>query len=179
MPQRQMLGAQDARQQLDGGLHRALGPAVGLLLEADHFRRKLGRGAELRQVDELPALDLAAVAEIEVFGERVVLPAAGVVDGGAAPDAGRAVEVHEPAAAVAGGVLDDEVAVEEDRLALGEQRRIAVEVVPAHLHHADLVVGEIVDDVVEDVARGTKSASKIAMNSPLACFNPSASAPAL
>jgi hypothetical protein len=52
-----------------------------LLLEADHFRRKLGRGAELGQVDKLPALDLGAVAEVQVFGERVVLPAAGIVDG--------------------------------------------------------------------------------------------------
>ena len=59
---------------------RALGPAVGLLLEGDHLRRQLGRGAELREVDELPALELAAVAEVEVFGERVVLPAAAVVD---------------------------------------------------------------------------------------------------
>ena len=82
-----------------------------------------------------------------------MLPAAAVVDRRAAPDAGRAVEVHEPAGAVAGGVLDDEVAVEEDRLALGQQRRVAVEVVPADLHHADLVVGEVVDDVVQDVAR--------------------------
>ncbi len=70
----------------------------------------------------------------------------------AAPDTGGAVEVHEPAAAVAGGVLDDEVAVEENRLALGEQGRVAIEVVPADLHHADFVVGEIIDDVVKDVA---------------------------
>jgi len=97
----------------DGRLHGAFGPAVGLLLEADHFRRKLSRGAELRKVDELPALDLSAVAEVEIFSERVVLPPAGVVDGRSAPDAGRPVEVHEPSAAVAGGVLDDEVPVEK------------------------------------------------------------------
>jgi hypothetical protein len=50
-------------------------------------------------------------------------------------------------------VLDDEVAVEEDRLRAGQQRRFAVEVVPAHLHHADLRLGEVVDRVVEDVGR--------------------------
>ena len=148
------LGPHDPRQQLDAGLGAALGPAVGLLLEADHLGRQLGGGGVLRQVDELPALDLGAVAEVQIFGERVVLPAAGVVDGGAAPDAGGAVEVHEPAGAVAGRVLDDEVAVEEDGLALGEQAGVAVEVVPADLDHADLRVGEVVDDVVEDVDRG-------------------------
>ena len=150
---RQRPRPQDAGQQLDAGLGAALGPAVGLLLEADHLRRQLGRGRVLGQVDELPALELGPVAQVQVFGQRVVLPAAGVVDRGAAPDAGGAVEVHEPAAAVAGRVLDDEVAVEEDRLALGQQAGVAVEVVPADLDHADLGVGEVVDHVVEDVDR--------------------------
>src|SRR3712207_9334674 len=69
----------------------------------------------------------------------------------------RPVEVHEPTGAVARGVLDDEVPVEEDRLALGQQRRVAVQVVPAHLHHPDLFVGEVVDDVLQDVAGDRKS----------------------
>jgi hypothetical protein len=36
-------------------------------------------------------------------------------------------------------VLDDEVPVEEDRLGARQQRRLAVEVVPADLDHADLL----------------------------------------
>ena len=157
-----------------------LGPAVGLLLVADHLRRQLRRGRVLRQVDELPALELGAVAQVQIFGQRVVLPAAGIVDGGPTPDAGRAVEVHESAAAVAGGVLDHEVAVEEDRLALGQQAGVAVEVVPADLDHADLVVGEVVDHVVEQVGRRDEVGVEDGdVSRRLATFNPSARAPAL
>jgi len=57
-------------------------------------------------------------------------------------------------------MLYHEVAVEEDRLTLGEDRGVAVEVVPADLDHAHLLVGEIVDDVLENIARGNESASK-------------------
>src|SRR4051794_26514441 len=106
---------------------------MGLLLEGDHLRRKLCGGGVLREIDELPPFDLAAIAEVEIFGERVMLPPAAVVDGGTAPDAGGAVEVHEASAAVAGGVLDDEMPVEKDRLALGQQRRVAIEMIPPHL----------------------------------------------
>src|SRR5205823_8186694 len=106
------------------GLHRALGPAMRLLLEGDHLRGQFCRRGVLREIDELPSFDLATIAEVEIFRKRVMLPPAAVVDGGAAPHAGGAVEVHEASAAVAGGVLDDEVPVEEDRLRFGEQRRV-------------------------------------------------------
>ena len=49
-----------------------------------------------------------------------MLPAAGVGDGLAAPHAGGAVEVEELAGAGAGTMLEDEVAIEEDGLDLGE-----------------------------------------------------------
>ena len=127
---------------------------MGLLLEGDHLRRQFCGGAELREVDKLPALELTAIAEVEVLGEGVVLPSAAVIDGGSAPHAGGAVEVHEPPGAVARGVLDDEMAIEEDRLGAGQKRRFAVEVVPADLHHADLVFREIVDGVEQDVLGG-------------------------
>src|SRR5262249_37955218 len=37
---------------------------------------------------------------------------------------------------------------------LGEKRGVAIEVIPADLNHADVTVGEVVDGVVENVARG-------------------------
>ena len=141
-------------QQLLAGLDGALGPAVLLALEGVHLHRELGRRDHVLQEDELPALQLRAVGEVQVLGERVVLPAAGVVDGVAPPDAGGAVEVEEAPGAVAGAVLDDEVAVEEDRLHLGEQRVVAVDVAPAHLHHADPGVGEVAEGLLQDVGRG-------------------------
>src|SRR5439155_16782190 len=79
----------------------------------------------LGQVDKPRAGELCPLAQIHVLGQRVVLPPAGILDGGTPPDAGGAVEIEEPAAAVARGVLDDEVAVEEDGLRLGEVRVVA------------------------------------------------------
>ena len=76
--------AENPRQQLETRLHRALGPAVLLRLEGVHLHRHFGRGDEVGQEDELPALQLRAVAQVEIFGQRVVLPAAGIVDGRAA-----------------------------------------------------------------------------------------------
>ena len=75
-------------------------------------------------------MKLSAIGEIKVLGQRVVLPSAGGLDCSSAPDAGGAVEVEESAAGEAGGVLDSEVSVEENRLNPGEQRESAVEVVP-------------------------------------------------
>src|SRR5207244_9578513 len=117
--------------ELPRGLDAALRPAVLLRLERVHLDRDLGRRDDLGQVDELPALELGAVAQIEVFGERIVLPAAGVFDGGAPPDARGSVEIEEAAAAVARGVLDDEVPVEEDGLRLRQMAVVAVRVLPA------------------------------------------------
>src|SRR5207248_3318006 len=108
---------------------------MGLLLKGQHFRRQFCRRAELWEINELPALELRAVTEIEVLSESIVLPAARVVDGGAPPHAGGPIEVHEPARSIARRVLDDEMPVQENRLRFGEQRRIAVEMIPAHLHH--------------------------------------------
>ena len=111
---------------------------------------------DLREEQELPARQLGTEAEIEVFGQGVVLPATGLFDAAFAPDAGRAVEIEEATRAVAGGVLDDQVTVEKDRLDLGQQRVVAIQVTPAHLHHTQLGVGEMVDGAFEDVRRGHK-----------------------
>jgi len=138
-------GAQGSRQhpaeELPAGLDGALGPAVLLALEAVDVHRQLRRHVELVQVEEAPAGQLGAVREVEVLGDRVVLPAAGLGDGPAAPDAGGAVEVEEAAAAVAGGVLDQEMAVQEDGLEPGEQGVPPVDVAPSRLHHPQGLVG--------------------------------------
>jgi hypothetical protein len=115
-----------------------------------HLHGDLCGRHHLGQEDELPALQLGPVGEVQILGEGVVLPAPGCCDGGAAPDAGRAVEVEEPPRPVARGVLDDEVAVEQDALHLGEGAESAVQVLPAHLHHAHAVVGEVVHRAAEE-----------------------------
>src|SRR5205814_1597530 len=89
--------SQQARQQLAAGLDGPLRPPVLLRLERVHLDRHLGRRNEVRQEDELPPAQLRTIAEVEIFGQRVVLPTAGVRNRVAAPDACGAVEVEEEA----------------------------------------------------------------------------------
>ena len=146
-----LIRLQDARQELAAGLDRALRPAVLLRLEGVHLDRKLGRHDDVRQEVELPAAQLRAVAEVEILGQRVVLPAAAVNDRGAAPDARGAVEVEEVARAVAAAVLEDEVRVEQHRLDARQQRVVLVDVAPARLHDRDLRVGEVVHGAQQEI----------------------------
>ncbi len=160
-------------------LDEALGPAGLLGFEGGHLDGELGGALDVLEVFELPAFELRAIAEVGVFGEGVVLPAAGFVDGLATPHAGGAVEVEEDAGAGAAAVLEDEVAVEEDGFDLGEEAVVAIEVRPAGLDHADAGFGEVVDDLRSQSGGGTKSASKMATSSPLEVLRPSSRAPAL
>ncbi len=143
-------------QHLDAGLDEPLGPARLLGLEGGHLDGQLGGALDLGQVFELPAGHLRAVAQVGVFGERVVLPAAAVGDGLDAPHAGRAVEVEEVAGADARAVLQHKVAVEQDGLNLGQHAVVAIEVRPAGLHHADLRLGKVVNHLHQPVGRGHK-----------------------
>ncbi len=100
---------------------RPLAQRACWVLKAGHLDGELGGALDVLEVLELPAFELRAVAKVGVFGERVVLPAAGFVDGLATPHAGGAVEVEEDACAGAAAVLEDKVAVEEDGFDLGEE----------------------------------------------------------
>ena len=150
---KRLVRRQDARQQLAAGLNRPLGPAMLLGLERIHLHRQFRRHDDIGHEMELPAAQLGAVAEVQVFGQRVVLPAAAVDNRFAAPDPRGAVEVEEVARAVAPAVLQHEVRVEQDRLDLGEQRVVGVDVAPARLHHGDLRIHEVVDGLVQEVGR--------------------------
>ena len=122
-------------------------------LKRVHLDRHLGRRLEVGQEHELPAPELRAVAEVEVLGQRVVLPAAAVGDRLGPPDARGAVEVEEAAGPVAPAVLEHEVGVEQDRLDLGQQRVVLVDVRPARLHHRDASVGEVRHRALQEVHR--------------------------
>ncbi len=148
--------AQDARQELAAGLGAALRPPVLLRLEAVHLGRHLPRRHDVRQEHEAPAFELGAVAEVEILGERVVLPASRRLDGGAAPHARGAVEIEEPAGPAAAAVLEDEVGVELNSLDLGEQRLCLVEVAPARLHHAHARVPEVRQRAAQEIRRRLK-----------------------
>jgi hypothetical protein len=50
-------------------------------------------------------------------------------------------------------VLEDEVAIEQDRLYPREQRIVLVDVAPARLDHTDLRVGEMMNRTEEELGR--------------------------
>ena len=147
------IAAQHTRQDLFSRLDQSFGPARLLRLERGHLHGQLGGHSDILQIDKLPSLELGAIGKIGIFGERVVLPAAGFVDRRPPPHSGGAVEVKEDAAAGASGVLEHEVAVEQDGFHLREKRIIAVDVRPARLHHADLGIGEVMDGAQQKIFR--------------------------
>ena len=60
-------------------------------------------------------------------------------------------KLKKTSAAGAAGVLEHEVAVEQNGLHLGQERIIAVDVRPARLHHADLRIGEVMNGTQQEI----------------------------
>src|SRR4029077_18592124 len=113
-----------------------------------------GGTLDILQVQESPATKLRAIREIGIFGERVVLPAAGVLYGFAAPDARGAVEIKETPAAGACTMLDNEMAVEENTFDFRERGVITVEIRPAGLHHGQTGIAEIGQSETQKIGAG-------------------------
>src|SRR5262249_10954716 len=105
---------------------------------------------------EFPPAKLGAVAEVEVFGQGVVLPTAGIVDRRSTPDAGCAVEVEESSAPVPAAMLEDEMPVQEDRLNFGQERVVLVDVPPSGLDHADVRVPEMGHQPAQEIGAGNE-----------------------
>src|SRR5437660_7354677 len=85
-----------------------------------------------------------------------MLPPAGLPDTGAAPKAGRAVEIEKPAAAAARRLLQKQMAIEKHGLNTGEERVTAVEMTPSGLNHPYLGIGEKMDSTLEQVGSRDK-----------------------
>src|ERR1700722_13868068 len=85
-----------------------------------------------------------------------MLPAAGIVDGAAAPHTCSSVEVEKDTAASPAGMLEHEMPIQQDGFNLSEKRVVAVDVRPASLHHADIGIGEVVNDAQYKIFRGNE-----------------------
>src|ERR1700692_3868148 len=81
------------------GLNEPFGPASLLGFEGSHFYRQFCRTLDILQISEFPAFELPPIRKVGVFGERIVLPAPGVVDRIAPPHSRSAVEVEKDIAA--------------------------------------------------------------------------------
>ena len=86
------------------------------------------------QEHRAPALDPAAIGEVEILGDGIALPAAAGLDRRALPDAAGAVERQRMAGPAARRLLDAEMGVERHHLHLGERVLVRIEEVEARLH---------------------------------------------
>ena len=148
---KRQIGTQNRRQYLPAGLDRSFGPAVLLRLEGVHLDGHFSWRDQVREKDELPPAQLSAIAQIQILGQRVVLPAAGIRNRRPSPDPCRAIEIEEETGPIAAAVLEHEVAVQQDRLNLGEERVVLVDVSPACLHHRHLGIGEELHGALQEV----------------------------
>jgi hypothetical protein len=83
---------------------------------------------------------LRPIAEIEVFGQGIPLPAAGILNAGATPQASSPIEVEEKAVLGANGLLDDEMAINAHGFRPGQRVVLLVGVSPARLQAAQVWV---------------------------------------
>ena len=86
-----------------GGLDGARGPAVLLSLERIDVHGQFRGTNHIRKKNKFPApVHLGAVRQIEIFGQGVVLPAAGGFNRLPAPDARCPVKIEKGAGPIAG-----------------------------------------------------------------------------
>lgn len=145
---------QQAGKQLARGLDTALGPAPLLHQERGRCARKFGRDTHLVPQDKAPPRHLGPVADVEILGQRIVIPATRVHERLSAPHPRRPVEFEEPATAVPPPLLHQEVPVQEERLRAGQPRFVLVEMLPAGLHHADPGIRHRREELFEETGLG-------------------------
>lgn len=146
--------AEHPREQLARGLDAALSPPPLLDEERSRCGGQLGGHTDVVPQHEAPTRHLCAVADVQILGEGVRLPAPGVDEGLAAPQSRGPVEVEEAAAAVAPPLLQEEVSVKQECLRPGQPGVVLVEVVPAGLHHPHAGVGHGGQQGLEEVGSG-------------------------
>ena len=145
---------ENLRQDFLAGLHCPFGPAALLGFEGVDLHGQFRRNSQIRQENEVPASHLGPIAEIQVLGQRVVLPASGIFNCAFSEDPSRAVEIEVASGQEPRKAFQHEVSVQEDGLDLGKERVLPVQVRPASLNHADLGVCKIVDRLPEKVTIG-------------------------
>src|SRR5204862_3111522 len=105
---------------------KAVLPALLLAQPGLGVGRQLARYRDAGQEHRAPALDPAAIGQVEILGDGIALPAAAGLDRGALPDAAGAVERQRMARPEARRLLDAEVGVEGYHLHLGQRVLVRV-----------------------------------------------------
>ena len=151
---RRQWGPKHRRQHLPSGLDASLCPAPLLGEEGLQRTGQLGRYADLIQIHEAPSRQLGSIADIQVFGEGIGLPATCVLQGSTPPHPGRSVEVEETTASKPAPLFEGEVPVQQYRLRPSQPAVRLVQVVPPGLDHAHGRVLERREQSVQEIRRG-------------------------
>src|SRR5215469_17241592 len=104
--------APDRPDELAGTLGEALVPAMLLGAPGGEIVGQFARHPHTHENRRAPTLEMHAIAEIEILGQSVGMPAAGIIDGAPAPEAAGPVEGHVEIGPGARALLDGKMRVE-------------------------------------------------------------------
>src|SRR3990172_11297605 len=95
-------------------LDRAFCPSELLAFESVDLYRHLGRRDHIVQKHEFPAKELSPVTEIQILGERIILPSARFIDAPFSPYPCSTIEVQKQTLAVPCSLLYQEMTIYPD-----------------------------------------------------------------
>src|SRR5438874_10950656 len=98
--------APDCGQQFFASLDGSFCPAMLLRFKSVHVHWELSGRYNISQVNEFPAHELGAIAQIEILSKRVMLPATSFHDGGTSPETGGFVGIEKFAGPASSRLLD-------------------------------------------------------------------------
>src|SRR5580700_1481846 len=113
--------------------------------ERAHFNRQLCRCDHINQKDKAPAVKLSAIAEVQIFGQGIVLPTAGFLNTALPPKASGTIEIKETTSRAARGLFKNQVAIQQNSLRPGEPRVCAIKMLPPGLNHSDARIRKIMN----------------------------------
>jgi hypothetical protein len=92
-----------------------------LRLESVHVHWKLSGSHNIGQKNKFPASELSTIAEIEIFGKRVMLPTSASFNTCAPPESGGPIEIEKAATPTARSLLEQKVPIEKNCLQAREK----------------------------------------------------------
>src|SRR5688572_4377976 len=97
---------------LQSTLGTAFSPAKLLGFDGRHDWRKLGRRFDFGTIDEFPTLPLSTIAQIQIFGQGIIVPVACIVNAAFPPDSARSVEIDKCSLVISAHLFDEKVRIQ-------------------------------------------------------------------
>ena len=84
-----------------------------VVTEPVHIDRQFRWGHDFVQKHEFPSGELGAITQIEIFGQRVMLPATCFFDAGFSPESRSPIEIEEASATASSRLFKQQMSVQE------------------------------------------------------------------